>query len=294
MVKRDNVPNDSIPPPQRAQMDNPTSVSPSTFDAINITSAGTLADRVTTVLLEKIKSGEFPTGARLPTEQVICERLGVSRTVVREAISRLKSDGLVEVRQGSGMVVREANRTTAFRLEVDPDDSVEAVLRVTELRLGIEAEAAALAARRCTRTQLASIKRALAAIDTAVAKRRDGVDEDLAFHAAISRATGNSLYPPMIEYLSQFIHAAILVTRTNEARRDDWSAQVREEHHAIYEAIAAQDPAAARRAVIKHIGNAGARIQAADSAFWADAGKTASQPLLAQGDRPTGKKRASR
>jgi GntR family transcriptional regulator, transcriptional repressor for pyruvate dehydrogenase complex len=254
--------------------------SSATFDAPVITNVGTLADRVTAVLLEKIKGGEFPAGTRLPTEQVISERFGVSRTVVREAISRLKSDGLVEVRQGSGTVVREPNRTTAFRLDIDPKDSVDAVLRVTELRRGIEAEAAALAAQRRTRAQLADIKRALAAIDAAAKEKRDGVDEDLAFHMAISRATGNPLYPSLLEFISQFTHAAILVTRTNEARRDDFSTQVRNEHRAIFDAISAQDADAARQAAITHIDNAGARIQEADSAFWEDVGSAAARPLI--------------
>jgi GntR family transcriptional regulator, transcriptional repressor for pyruvate dehydrogenase complex len=251
-----------------------------TFDAPVITNVGTLADRVTAVLLEKIKGGEFPAGTRLPTEQVISERFGVSRTVVREAISRLKSDGLVEVRQGSGTVVREPNRTTAFRLDIEPKDSVDAVLRVTELRRGIEAEAAALAAQRRTRAQLADIRRALAAIDAAAKEKRDGVDEDLAFHMAISRATGNPLYPSLLEFISQFTHAAILVTRTNEARRDDFSTQVRNEHRAIFDAISAQDTDAARQAAITHIDNAGARIQEADSAFWEDVGSAAARPLI--------------
>ncbi|MBV8262050.1 MAG: FadR family transcriptional regulator [Paraburkholderia sp.] len=263
------------------------------FEAPNITSAGTLADRVTAVLLEKIRSGDFPPGARLPAEQVMCERFGVSRTVVREAISRLKSEGLVEVRQGSGTVVREASRLATFRLPVEVNDSVEAVLRVTELRRGIEAEAAALAAERRTRKQLADIKRALAAIDTAAKQQRDGVEEDHAFHMAISHATGNSLYPPMLEYLGQFVHAAILLTRANEARRHDFSEQVRAEHKAIYEAIAAQDPAAARQAVITHLDNAGARIHAAGPSFWAGEGGAAAQPLLAQ-DKRAARKRLPR
>ena len=267
---------------------NSSSFSPThepAFEAPNITRAGTLADRVTAVLLDKIRSGEFPPGTRLPTEHVICERFGVSRTVIREAISRLKSEGLVEVRQGSGTVVREANRASAFRLAVDVNDSVEAVLRVTELRRGIEAEAAALAAARRTRSQLADIKRALTAIDTAAKQQRDGVDEDLAFHMAISHATGNPLYPPLLEYLSQFVRAAILVTRTNEARRDDFSAQVRAEHREVYDAIAAKDPVAARAAIITHIDNAGARIQVAGPAFWAGEGSAVAKPLIAQGKR---------
>ena len=254
--------------------------SSTTFDPPKIANLGTLADRVTTVLLEKIKAGEFPAGTRLPTEQVISERFGVSRTVVREAISRLKSDGLVEVRQGSGTVVREPNRTTAFRLEIDPKDSIDAVVRVNELRRGIEAEAAALAAQRRTRAQLADIKRALTAIDKATKEKRDGVDEDLAFHMAISQATGNQLYPSLLEFISQFIHAAIRVTRTNEARREDFSIQVRSEHRAICDAISAQDPEAARRAALTHIDNAGKRIQEADATFWEGVGTVAAQPLI--------------
>ncbi|TAL52786.1 FadR/GntR family transcriptional regulator [Pandoraea sp.] len=257
------------------------------FDAPRIAPAGTLADRVTAVLLEKIRAGEFPPGMRLPPEQAICERFGVSRTVVREAISRLKSDGLVEVRQGSGTVVREPNSATAFRLDIDTQHSIEAVLRVTELRRGIEAEAAALAAQRRTRAQLAAIRRALGAIDKAVKQQRDGVDEDLAFHIAISHATGNPLYPPLLEYLSHFIHTAIGITRSNEARRDDFSNAVREEHNAIYEAIAAQDVVAARRAVVKHIDNAGRRIREADAAFWAEHGGAAAEPLVAPARRGT-------
>jgi GntR family transcriptional repressor for pyruvate dehydrogenase complex len=259
-----------------------TARGPASFDAPVITNVGTLADRVTAVLREKIKRGEFPAGTRLPTEQVISERFGVSRTVVREAISRLKSDGLVEVRQGSGTVVRKPNRTTAFRLDIDPQDSVGAVLRVTELRRGIEAEAAALAAKRRTRAQLAEIRRTLAAIDTAAKQQRDGVDEDMAFHLAISRATGNPLYPSLLEFLGQFIHAAIQVTRTNEARRDDFSTQVRNEHRAIFDAIAAQDPDAARQAAITHMDNAGVRIQEADASFWEGVGNAAARPLISE------------
>ena len=130
-------------------------------------------------------------------------------------------------------------------------------------------------------------------MDAAAKQQRDGVDEDLAFHMAISHATGNPLYPPLLEYLGQFIHAAILVTRTNEARRDDLSAQVRDEHRAVYDAIAAQDPVAARRAITTHIDNAGARIKAAGPAFWASEGSTAAQPLLEQGKRAARKRPAS-
>lgn len=140
---------------------------PNASASLKDASKGTLADQVTAALKAHIASGEALPGSRLPTEPVLSERYGVSRTVIREAISRLKSAGLVEVRQGSGTVVCEGAHIKAFTLDLDVTGSIEAVLRVTELRRGIEGEAAALAAQRHTDAQLEAIERALKAIDLA-------------------------------------------------------------------------------------------------------------------------------
>lgn len=231
-------------------------------------SKGTLADQVTAALKAHIASGEALPGSRLPTEPVLCERYGVSRTVVREAISRLKSAGLVEVRQGSGTVVSEGAHIKAFTIEMDVGGSIDAVLRVTELRRGIEGEAAALAAQRHTPQQLQSIERALHAIDHAEQQGLDGVEEDLAFHLSISHATGNVLYPSLHEFIAQFVKEAIRITRSNEERRQEMARTVRIEHFAIYNAIAASDPDAARHAALTHINNAVERLKSADPAFW--------------------------
>ena len=106
----------------------------------------TLADRVAELLAGQIRKGTYPVNARLPTEKFMTEAYGVSRTVVREAISRLKSEGLVETRQGSGTVVLDPKTSEAFRLGPSDDNPARGVLRVIELRRGIEAEMAALAA----------------------------------------------------------------------------------------------------------------------------------------------------
>jgi DNA-binding FadR family transcriptional regulator len=235
-------------------------------------SKGTLADQVTTALKAHIASGDALPGSRLPTEPVLCERYGVSRTVIREAISRLKSAGLVEVRQGSGTVVSEGAHIKAFTIDLDVCGSIDAVLRVTELRRGIEGEAAALAAQRHTLQQLEVIERALKAIDTAEHEGRDGVQEDLDFHLSISHATGNPLYPSLHEFIAQFVKEAIRITRSNEERRRDMAKTVRIEHVAIYEAIAARDPDAARYAALTHIHNAVERLKSADPTFWQNPG----------------------
>jgi DNA-binding FadR family transcriptional regulator len=265
----------------RSLMFNPEIFMPSPDNASRPTDAlaalkdsakGTLADQVTAALKAHIASGEALPGARLPTEPVLAERFGVSRTVIREAISRLKSAGLVEVRQGSGTVVCEGAHIKAFTIDLDVSGSIEAVLRVTELRRGIEGEAAALAAQRHTPQQLKTIQQALKAIDLAERAGHDGVEEDLGFHRSISLATGNPLYPSLHEFISQFIKEAIRVTRSNEERRRDLAKSVRVEHFAVYTAIAARDAEGARNAALKHINNAVERLKSADPSFWQSPG----------------------
>lgn len=243
----------------------------------------TLADHVTSVLAQQIRSGEFAPDARLPSEMELTERFSVSRTVIREAISRLKSEGLVGSRRGSGTVVLPVTQATPFRLDLNMDDgrdSIQAVLRVIELRRGVEGEMAALAAQRRTRAQNLAIQQALEAIDAAAAAGRDGVQEDFAFHAAISNASHNPLYTSLVQFLSQFLHAAIRVARMNEARSNDFVQQVRAEHAALAQAINDGNAEAARAAALRHMEQSAQRLQAADKAFWASAeGQAAARDL---------------
>ena len=227
----------------------------------------TLADQVTRHLADQLRSGVYPVNSRLPTEKAIAEEFGVSRTVVREAISRLKSEGLVETRQGSGTAVLDPNSSAAFRLS-RIGNPAEGVLRILELRYGIEAQMAALAAERRTAAEMAEIKRALKAIDRSVASGGDGVKEDLEFHMAISRATRNPYYTDLLGMLTRALHDAIRVTRSNEARRADFTNAVRAEHEAICAAIHARDPDAARSAALGHMKSTVSRIEVAEAAFW--------------------------
>lgn len=227
----------------------------------------TLADRVTQLLAEQIRKGVYPPDARLPTEKFMTESYGVSRTVVREAISRLKSEGLVDTRQGSGTVVLDCKAAEVFRLGRG-DDPARGVLRIIELRRGIEAEMAALAAERRSAADMAGIRRALRAIDEAVRAGGDGVREDLEFHLAVSRATGNPHYTDLLGMLTRALEDAIRVTRGNEARRADLAAQVCAEHEAIAAAIQARNADAARKAAFRHMRNTAERIRRAEKGFW--------------------------
>lgn len=247
----------------------------------------TLSDRLTEVLAREIRNGAYPVNSRLPTEKFMTEAYGVSRTVVREVMSRLKSEGLVETRQGSGTVVLDPSSSDAFRLGRPDEDPARGVLRIIELRRGLEGEMAALAAERRSTQDMLRINRALADIDRAVEMEGDGVEEDLAFHIAIAHATGNPHYPELLGMLTRALKDAIRVTRGNEARQIQLAEDVRSEHEAIRAAIERQDVDAARAAAFHHMASTATRIQNVDPDYWqgasrAPAGRLARTRLAAE------------
>jgi GntR family transcriptional regulator, transcriptional repressor for pyruvate dehydrogenase complex len=211
-----------------------------------------LSDRLAALIEAEIDGGALKAGDRLPTEQQIATAHGVSRTVVREAVHQLKSQGLLRSRQGSGVFVTAppAHRALAF----DPKllESMDAVVQMVELRRVIEGEMAALAAQRATRAQIAGLKRTLAAIDEATGRGELGVDQDLGFHRAIGEATGNPQFVRLLGILEAHLRDAMTVTKGHESKRADFMAQVRREHRAILAAIVAGNSKAARAAAIEH------------------------------------------
>ncbi|MEV6293904.1 FadR/GntR family transcriptional regulator [Streptomyces sp. NPDC051896] len=227
-----------------------------------------LADRVAAMLSEEIESGRLAAGDKLPTEVQLVKQLGVSRTVVREALSRLRNAGLVEPRQGLGVFVMP-RRTRPLDLEAA--DTKAKVLQIVEVRRAMEGEAAFLAATRATPDDLARMRQALDAIDAAVAAGGEGADEDLAFHRSTAESTGNTVMVSTVRYLGEVLRSGIRVTRANEARRDDFFEAVRQEHHAILAAIEAGDAAAARTAARRHLQHAASLLQEADDRFWTEA-----------------------
>lgn len=235
-------------------------------------SAGTRTDQLTEALRARISRGIFPIGAKLPSEQALALKFQVSRTVVREAVTRLKTEGLIETRKGSAARVRAAKAPPPRDLTLPR--SIEGLVSFLEVRRVLEAEVAALAAERRTEAQCAEIERAVGAIELAQSTESNGVEEDFAFHLAIGRATANVYWTQFIGLFAEPMRAAIRLTRANEARRADFARAVRDEHRAIFRAIAAQDPDAARAAAHRHVENAATRVLLADQAFWQQEGST--------------------
>ncbi|MPW17787.1 FCD domain-containing protein [Paraburkholderia sp. CNPSo 3157] len=219
-----------------------------------------LSDTVAQQLLAQIDKGAFARGGKLPTEAVLAQEFGVSRTVIREAISRLKNEGVVEPRQGSGVYVSVHGAIRPLRIDYAEAMEGGSVLQILAVRRAIEAEVASEAAMRRTDADMTAIDAALGKIDEAVAEGRDGVAEDVAFHRAIAAVTGNPYFMKTLAFLNQYLEAGTLVTRRNEALREDFSRQVRDEHAAIVAAIRAGDPMAARNAAQTHMYNAARRL----------------------------------
>ena len=219
-----------------------------------VTKAASLADDLVQRFEERIETGDMPPGSRFPTEKAITEDFGVSRTVVREAYSRLAARGLLESRRGSGAYVPDGAQYRAFQVTAEEIGEIDDVLKLLEMRMGFEAEMADLAARRRTDADLAELRRSLAAMEES-SDVDASVTADAAFHAAIASATGN----PYFLRFTQFLGVRLVPSRRLYLQGDDpvlhlrYARTINRDHEAIVAAIEAGDPAAARRAARRHI-----------------------------------------
>ena len=219
---------------------------------------GMLADEIAEYLSSKIRSGVFPYGAKLPTEHSLSDQFGVSRTVVREAISRIKSDGLVTSRQGSGVYVAHSATRRSFKLGeqlAEPGD----VLALFELRQPLELASARLAAARRTEDDLERIRKAHAAMEDSSDWSEEGVLADLAFHHEIALATGNAYYADFMAFLCGALQDTIRAARSGSGRPEIKQITIGE-HARILLAIEQRDPESAAIAMSTHLQGAKERM----------------------------------
>ena len=214
-----------------------------------------------------IQAGILKPGDKLPTESAIMELHGVSRTVVREAISHLQASGQVETRHGIGTFVLEAAPATVGLLS-DTIVTLRDVLAILELRICLETEAASLAATRRTDEQSAQLGRIVEAMRLS-AEQGGSVGDDVQFHLLIAQATGNKYF---VEILTQLGSAIIPRARVNAAKlgKDDPGAFIRRVHHEheeIWRAIERQDAEGARAAMRTHLSNSRERLRRAQEAM---------------------------
>ena len=212
---------------------------------------------------ESIRVGQLQPADKLPTEAEIMVRFDVSRTVVREALSKLQASGLVETRHGIGTFVSPRDMGGNFKISAQDFATVADVIAVLELRIGLETEAAGLAAQRRTDANLDAMESALRAFQGSIELDSDAVPSDFLFHTEVARATGNQHFSDLMNYLGAMV---IPRTRVNTPRhapegRLSYLQRVNSEHESIFVAIRNQDAEAARAAMRTHLSNSRERLR---------------------------------
>ena len=156
------------------------------------TSSNNLTDRITSRLRDEIIRGKYEPGQQLPAGKDLGEAFGVSITVIREALSRLKSDGLVASHQGKGVFVEDDAKARPFRLAT-AEGSNSSLRHIFELRMGVEMQAATLAAENRKPSDLRALLDCLMQMEPNKNSFEQALASDIAFHLSIARATQNPL-----------------------------------------------------------------------------------------------------
>lgn len=213
-----------------------------------------LADQAAELLLDRIRSGEWVLGAKLPGETTLAPQLGVGRSTVREAIRQLAGRGVLATRQGAGVFVTALDASEDWTRTV----SRAAILTVIEARIAVEVEASALAAERRSSAELRAVKRALEARESHRGAVEEHVDTDAAFHRSIVVAAHN---PILLDLFDSFTprsrQAMIDMLRTRGSHGDD---EDQATHQGIYDSIADRDPATAAAVTRDHLTSLARRL----------------------------------
>lgn len=211
-----------------------------------------LVDRVFEELSQRIRDGNYPPDTRLPGEHELAAMLGVSRPIVRDALGRLREQGVIYSRQGAGTFVQAAVSPQA-QLAYSPVKTIADIQRCYEFRLTIEPDAAYFAAQRRDAGAIKRIADALAELRDATSHQLHRTDADFMFHRAITEAANNHYYTASMDALKPHIavgmhlHGLSLMGPRLQLER------VFAEHDAIFRAVAEGRPDDARDAMRDHL-----------------------------------------
>jgi len=211
-----------------------------------------LADQVYDQLMVEILEEGYPVNSRLPAEDVLAQNFGVSRPIVRAALSRLRDDGIVQSRRGSGSyVLRRPDRQL---ISFVPLESISDVQRCYEFRIDVEGSAAAWAAKRRDDEDLAAMEHAYQVMEQGYQENELAVEADQMLHLAVARASKNPFFASVLESLGEQIAFGVKLSRSltlldTPARQE----LVLAEHRAVLEAIRLRQPEVAAATMRYHI-----------------------------------------
>jgi GntR family transcriptional repressor for pyruvate dehydrogenase complex len=210
-----------------------------------------LADRVYHLLYSRISNGDYPANQKLPSEKVLAEEFGVSRPILREALERLRDQGLIHSRQGAGSFVREVRSVPLGFARVE---TIADIQRCYEFRICIETMAARLAAARRDESALDEIGTALSLMQGATDSLTHREDADFAFHLAVAKAANNQYFEASMRALREHIYVGMKLH--GQSLMTDGASGLREvfgEHSAIFAAIRDGDGDTAERLMRGHL-----------------------------------------
>jgi GntR family transcriptional repressor for pyruvate dehydrogenase complex len=217
-----------------------------------------LAHSVVEMLSDLIHSGALKPGDKLPTESEVMLLQGVSRAVVREALTRMQASGLVVTRRGIGTFVLEPPEVSNIGIDFDTVITLRDVLAILELRISLETEVAYLAARRRTDEQLLELRQALDELHRCRMENLDTAAADVEFHLVIAQSAGNRYFHEILHHLGSKIIPRTRISLGKLTPTD--LARVNQEHEDIYTAIRRQDPEMARATMRSHLSNSRERL----------------------------------
>ena len=210
-------------------------------------------------MLERIQSGQWSPGTMIPSERSLIEEFGVSRLALREALSRLRALGILEIRHGKGSTVRRMDigllgRLFPLMVSLEGEQSFQ---HIFEVRIGLESRTAYLAAQRRSDADLLVLEDLLEQFRRCTTALDESVEVDLRFHIEIARATGNPLFPLMLQAVSGFVtYVQTLSCRDNPTTRE----RALHYHESILLAIRQKDAEHARAEMEAHLRASAARI----------------------------------
>ena len=210
-----------------------------------------LYEQIVQQIEESVLNGSLKPGDQLPAERELAQRLGVSRTAVREAVKALREKGLVEAYSGRGTFITDGT-THAARQSFDLMVKIgqqESSTHLAELRLILEPGIAALAAERIEEEYLAAMREAVAVMDRAQKDPAAYIEADLDFHLALAEAVANPLILSLIDSI-----VGLLREQRIKIFNGEGGPQRGQVHHKrILEAMERRDPEMARSAMRAHL-----------------------------------------
>ncbi|WP_126979294.1 FadR/GntR family transcriptional regulator [Frigidibacter oleivorans] len=224
---------------------------------------GTLVIRLRDAIRGEIEKGRYRPGDRLPSEAQMTQEFGVSRTVVREAVAALRSEGLVEARQGAGVFVLDPPPAAEAPFRNLDLDRVSSLVEMLELRTAVEGDAAGLAALRRSPAQEERIVECHRDLMRRARAGEPTADADFALHLAIADASNNPRFRDFLAFMgSNVIPRRAVVEGDDSPVPADYHALLNDEHEAIVAAILDGDEDRARDAMRRHLKNSQARYRA--------------------------------